>query len=84
MSKAKGVSHREVTDKFKTIGAIALMGEVLQDTQKDKNDWKKRMISAGLGEGISIPDDWEELSEDEKEKRLDKVIGFMKTGVQHG
>lgn len=84
LNKCEGKDHEKVNSNLGVVGAIALMGEVLQDTQKEKNDWKKRMIKAGMGEGISIPDDWNELSEDEKEKRLDKVIGFMQKGVQHG
>jgi hypothetical protein len=35
------------------------------------------MIKAGLGEGIMMPEDWDTLSEDEKEKRLDAVIGHL-------
>jgi len=36
------------------------------------------MIKAGLGSGIQMPDDWEELSEEEKEKRLNKIIKELK------
>jgi len=60
------------------IGAIAQMGEVLTSSKKESNDWKERMIKAGLGSGIDIPEDWDTLSEDEKESRLNKVIEFMK------
>ena len=59
---------------FKTVSAVAKLGEVFCDNKKDKNDWKARMIKAGLGEGIQMPEDWNELSEDEKETRLNKVI----------
>ena len=41
---------------------------------KTPNITKERMIKAGLGEGIQMPDDWGTLSEKEKEVRLDKVI----------
>ena len=62
-------------DAFKMTGMIAKMGEVLCTDQKEKNDWKARMIKAGLGNsGLIMPDDWESLGEDEKEKRLDLVI----------
>lgn len=58
---------------FKTVSNVAKLGEVFCDNQKDKNDWKKRMLKAGLPE-LDIPEDWDTLSEDEKGKRLDKVI----------
>lgn len=64
---------------LKSIGMVAQFGEVFCDNQKDKNDWKVRMLKAGLGNSLSIPDDWEELSEEEKQKRLDKVIDVLRT-----
>jgi hypothetical protein len=39
------------------------------------------MIKAGLGnKGLEMPEDWDSLSEDEKEKRLNNVIAHMKKG----
>lgn len=61
---------------FKTTAMVAQLGEVFADTKKEKNDWKSRMLKAGLPE-LSIPDDWDSLEEDEKEKRLDGVIKIM-------
>ena len=58
--------------ELKTTSMVALFGELLCDNQKEKNDWKKRMFDAtGL---LDFPSDWDELSEDEKQKRLDGVI----------
>ena len=37
---------------------------------------KKRMLKAGLGEGLDFPEDWNTLSEDEKEIRLNKVVAL--------
>ena len=55
---------------------VAMFGELLCDNQKEKNDWKKRMLDAtGL---LNFPEDWDDLSEDEKQKRLDKAIAFNK------
>lgn len=60
---------------FSSIAAICKLGEVLCSGQKETNDWKTRMIKAGLGNrGLEIPDDWDTLSEDEKETRLNNVI----------
>ena len=64
---------------FKTTAMVAMMGEIFVNTQEEKNDWKERMLKAGLPEGaISMPDDWDSLSEDEKEKRLNGAISILK------
>jgi len=57
------------------LGMIMAMGDIIAgDSQKEKNDWKTRMLKAGLeGKGLIMPDDWDELSEDDKEERLNKV-----------
>lgn len=60
---------------FNTVSAVAKLGDVFCENKKDSNDWKARMIKAGLGhQGLTIPDDWDTLDEDTKEKRLDAVI----------
>jgi hypothetical protein len=66
----------KVEDFYKTVGMIAKIGNVIADTQKDKNDWKLRMIKAGVPE-MSLPEDWNTLPEDEKESRLNNIIEFM-------
>ena len=72
--------HEAIGRQFAMIGAIAKMGEILCDDQKAKNDWKERMIRAGLGEGLIMPDDWGTLSEDEREKRLDCILIHLSKG----
>lgn len=74
MKRERGEYKKAIDSQFKMIGAIAKLGNVLCDTQKDKNDWKTRMIKAGLGEGLIMPDDWNTLSEDDKETRLNNVL----------
>jgi len=60
---------------LKTTGMIALLGDVFGNTKKEKNDWKARMMKAGLeGKGLTMPEDWDDLTEDEKEKRLNGAI----------
>ena len=60
---------------LKTIAMVAKMGEIFGKDKKEKNDWKTRMLKAGLdNQGLDIPDDWDTLSEDEKERRLNGAI----------
>jgi len=64
---------------MKSTAMVAEMGELFCDNQKDKNSWKARMLKAGLeNKGLTMPEDWEELDEDEKEKRLNQVLEVMK------
>jgi hypothetical protein len=68
-------SFSQDKDVFKSITMIAKMGEVLAPDQKSRNDWKTRILKAGLkNKGLIMPDNWESLSEDEKEKRLNGAI----------
>ena len=63
---------------FKSTSMVAKLGDVFCDTKKEKNDWKTRMLKAGLGhKGLSIPDDWDSLDEKTKEERLNKVIELV-------
>lgn len=63
---------------LRSIAAIAMMGEIFGTTKKEKNHWKARMIKAGMeNRGLIMPDDWDSLSEDEKEKRLNGVIAVL-------
>lgn len=71
-------SHQKIQSEFKTIGMVAQLGDVMGGkTLKEKNAWKERMIKAG-NTGIEFPEDWDKISEEEKSKRLDKVIATMK------
>lgn len=69
-------SYREPESPlFKQIRMVAKMGEILSPDQKSANDWKERMLRAGLeGRGLIMPEDWETLSEDEKTARLDGAL----------
>lgn len=69
-------SKQEVEDNFKMIWAIAKMWEVFWNTPQEKNDWKTRMLKAGLP-WLEIPSDWDTLTEDEKQIRLDMVIAEL-------
>lgn len=71
---------------LKSIAMVAKMGELLAtkpgvsdaDNQKAANDWKARMLKAGLeNQGLEMPEDWDQLTEDEKQRRLDGAIGTL-------
>ena len=55
------------------IAGIAGLGDIFTDNKKDSNTWKKRFLEAGIPE-VDFPDDWETLSEDDKQNRLDQAI----------
>jgi len=64
--------------QFRRTAAVAKLGEIFGTTQKEKNDWKARMLKAGLAnKGLQMPEDWNTLTEEEKQKRLDAVIAQL-------
>jgi len=68
----------EKSSMLKTTAMVMAMGNIFGKNQKEKNDWKTRMLKAGLeNKGLIMPEDWDELDEDEKEKRLSRVIGCL-------
>jgi hypothetical protein len=69
-------AEETVNSQLKTTAMVASLGELFGKTQKEKNDWKTRMLKAGAPQ-LSIPDDWETLPEAEKEHRLNQVIAIM-------
>ncbi len=67
-----------VKSQMRATAMVAGLGSILGTSQKESNDWKARMIKAGLPE-LEMPDDWESLDETEKQTRLDNVIKEMRT-----
>lgn len=71
---AKNYGGRE-DDGLKSIAWAARLGDILTDSKKESNDWKARMLMAGLStQGLQMPEDWDTLTEEEKTKRLDGAI----------
>jgi len=72
-------NYQEGNEDFNTIKTIATLGEIFhKGNQKAINDWKAKMIKAGLGNrGLIMPEDWSTLSEDEKERRLNGAISVL-------
>lgn len=76
LKQLENAELEKVNDGFRLVASVARLGEVLADTQAEKNKWKARMLKAGLP--LDFPSDWESLSEEEKETRLNKVIAQLK------
>jgi len=72
------IKNYQEPNTFEPLVRIAKMGEFFGNTPKEKNDWKTRMLKAGLP-GLDMPEDWESLDEAEKEVRLNKVIEELGT-----
>lgn len=65
-------------DLLKAVAGVAALAAIFTTTQKESNDWKARMLKAGLsGRGLIMPADWDALSEDEKTNRLDKALAAI-------
>jgi predicted nucleic-acid-binding protein len=64
---------------FQQTARVAALGDLFGRTPKEKNDWKARMLKAGLGSsGLEMPEDWDSLPEAEKKRRLDGAIKMLK------
>ncbi len=53
---------------------ICKIGELESKTKAEEIDWKKRMVSTLPG--IDFPDGFDELSEEEKLRRLDGAVAI--------
>jgi len=62
-----------------TVAMIAKLGDIFGSTTKESNDWKARMLKAGLQDkGLIMPEDWDTLDENTKQARLDGAIEAIK------
>ena len=70
-----GEGNKQAMSALGSIGMVAALGNVFGKTIEEKNRWKKRMLDAGLkGKGLNFPEDWDSLSEEDKQARLDGAI----------
>lgn len=68
----------QIKQEMSGLGAAAMvakLGDIICETKAEKNAWKKRMLNTV--NGIIFPDDFDTLSEDEKECRLDGAINLV-------
>lgn len=76
--KSKMNKNDNGTGFLKTVGTVAMMGDIFAKTPAEKNAWKVRMLKAGLqNRGLDIPEDFDKLSEKERKRRLDGAIGEL-------
>jgi hypothetical protein len=64
------IENYQEENVFKGLLMATKIGDILCNTKEEKNNFKKRMMIARLGETVSFPEDWDKLPEDEKERRL--------------
>lgn len=68
----------EATDNLKMVSNVMALGDIFSNNQTDSNNWKARMLKAGIPEGaLHMPEDWNTLSEDVKTSRLNAVIAAL-------
>jgi len=65
----------KVLGKFSGLAAITKMAAIMAPDQKAANESRRRILEATPG--ISFPDDWDTLPEEEKTRRLDAVENEM-------
>jgi len=59
---------------FNIARAFLMLGNVGKGTLKEKNNYKIRILKASFeNKGLIFPNDWNTLTEEEKEKRLNKI-----------
>lgn len=76
---AKKIDKSNERNNLKSVAMVMAMGNIFGKSQKESNDWKARMLKAGLeGRGLIMPEDWNSLDESEKERRLNGVIETLK------
>jgi hypothetical protein len=86
--KEKKLLHKYIKDEgrveddlqpLRTVATVATLGDIFCKNKNESNDWKTRMLKAGLGnQGLEMPEDWNTLSEKEKERRLNGAIEILK------
>ena len=66
----------EVNKKFKSVGLLVALADVFGNTPAEKNSLKKKAL--GAIPGIEFPDDFDQLSDEDKQARLDGAAAVLK------
>ena len=70
------IANYKQPNPFKGVAAIAAMSALFGSDLKEQNDLTKRIVATVPG--LDIPADFDDLPEDERKRRLDKVLQVMK------
>jgi len=71
--------HKPEPDFLKTVSMVsAMFGLLAQKEDKSKVNAQKKRFFDNV-QGLSFPDDWNDLPEEEKTKRLEKIESFNLT-----
>ena len=71
--------HKPEPDFLKTVSMVsAMFGLLAQKEDKSKVNAQKKRFFDNV-QGLSFPDDWNDLPEEEKSKRLEKIESFNLT-----
>jgi hypothetical protein len=63
---------------LKTVAGVAALASIFTSTPAEANDWKARMLKAGLSNrGLMMPDNWDQLDEATKTARLDAALNAI-------
>lgn len=71
-----GQGREKDNAQFKSVSMVCAFGKVLCNTQEEKNNWDKRML--GTIKGIDFPEDFDNLTEKEKKRRLEGAKSILK------
>ena len=71
--------HKPLPDFLKTVSMVsAMFGVLTQGEEKQKINAQKKRFFDNV-QGLSFPDNWNDLPEEEKSKRLEKIESFNLT-----
>lgn len=68
---------KRINDDFGVLGAIMNISNVLSEDPAEQSDFKLRMLRARFGNAVNIPEDWDRLSTEEQNSRLDKISAMF-------
>lgn len=60
----------------KSVSLACAMGDILCKDKKEKNKWNKKMLNTI--QGLDFPEDFDNLPEEEKERRIKGVLKIIK------
>lgn len=69
----------ELSSQLRSVSTVASLGKLLGFNTEENNDFRVRILKAGLPAGaLNMPEDWDTLSEEEKDRRLTLAVQALK------